>query len=253
MCIQTHVGTSFVRRALAQINCLPIISGNIGAFRKIALIQSVAGPENEIVLSEDSNWPENIPGPFRHGFIGEDLELTWRVHRAGYRVEFAPQAIVLAEVPSTLKALWRQRVRWARGLLQTVSLHKTMFFNFRYGLIGLYLPLNFFNQVITPMLQLILLALFIFLALSGHSPIQFTLVNFLLWFGLITAVFTTILAVILDKAWKDLIYLYILPLWVPYSLFMNAVMIWAIILEIRGTQANWNKLERTGVVSRKEM
>jgi len=31
--LQTHVGTGFVRRALAEINCLPIISGNCGAFR----------------------------------------------------------------------------------------------------------------------------------------------------------------------------------------------------------------------------
>ncbi len=58
--LQTHVGTGFARRALSVINCLPIVSGNLGAFRRSVLSKT---------------------GPFREGFIGEDLELTWRVHR----------------------------------------------------------------------------------------------------------------------------------------------------------------------------
>jgi hypothetical protein len=44
----------------------------------------------------------------------------------------------------------------------------------------------------------------------------------------------------------------VVPLWVPYSLLMDVVDLWAIILELRGTEAKWNKLERTGVVSRKD-
>jgi len=115
----------FVRRALSEINCLPIVSGNCGAFRRKVL-----------------SWPFLKLGkagePYLNGFIGEDLELTWRVHRAGYRVAFAPRAIVRAEVPSTVKMLWKQRVRWARGLLQTVKIHREMFFNLKYGILGLY-------------------------------------------------------------------------------------------------------------------
>jgi hypothetical protein len=29
--------------------------------------------------------------------------------------------------------------------------------------------------------------------------------------------------------------------------------VWAIILELRGTEAQWNKFERTGVISRRSM
>ena len=162
MCLQTHVGTGFVRRALAQINCLPIVSGNVGAFRRSVLEK--ADPADGISLQQDiaQAWEGKSNGPFRSGFIGEDLELTWRVHKAGYQVKFAPHAVVLAEVPSTVKSLWKQRVRWARGLLQTVGLHRDMFFNMKYGQLGLYLPINFFNMVIIPILQvLILLLLFL--------------------------------------------------------------------------------------------
>jgi cellulose synthase/poly-beta-1,6-N-acetylglucosamine synthase-like glycosyltransferase len=234
--LQTHVGTGFVRRALAEINCLPIISGNCGAFRRKVLYAPFLrlGKQGE---------------PYLNGFIGEDLELTWRVHRAGYRVVFAPRAIVRAEVPSTVKMLWKQRVRWARGLLQTVKIHRDMFFNLKYGMLGMYLPINFFNMVINPILQLLIVLLVITMAAAGFSPIQLNLLNLILWFGLGWAFFTVIFSIALDRAWKDLRFFYVIPLWVPYSLLMDVVDIWAIILELRKAETKWNKSERTGVIS----
>ena len=235
-CLQTHVGTGFVRRALAEINCLPIVSGNCGAFRRNVL-----------------SWPFLRLGkeaePYINGFIGEDLELTWRIHRAGYRVNFAPHAIVRAEVPSSISALWKQRVRWARGLLQTVNLHKDMFFSTKYGMLGMYLPINFFNMVINPILQLLIVLLVIILAAAGFSPIQLHILSILLWVGLSGALFTVIFSIALDHAWKDLRFFYVIPLWVPYSLMMDAVDIWAIFLELRKAESKWNKFERTGIIS----
>ena len=114
--------------------------------------------------------------PIYPGLSWKDLsaktsELTWRIHRAGYPVNFAPHALVMAEVPSTIKGLWKQRVRWAHSFLQTVRIHKGMFFNPNVGPIGLYLPINYFNQVVNPILQLILLvALFSILFLAGANP-----------------------------------------------------------------------------------
>jgi poly-beta-1,6-N-acetyl-D-glucosamine synthase len=72
----------------------------------------------------------------------------------------------------------------------------------------------------------------------------------LAWLGAATAFFTALYAVALDKSWRDLKYLYVLPLWLPYSLLMNAVMVRACFLELRGDVSQWHKLERTGVVSR---
>ncbi len=251
MCLQTHVGTGLVRRALAELNCLPIISGNSGAFRRSVLEQT--GPIGNVPLATEALWTGHEPGPFREKFIGEDLELTWRVHRAGYRVGFAAHAIVLAEVPSTVRGLWRQRVRWARGLLQTVRLHWRMFFNLKYGALGLYLPINFFNMVIVPILQLIVVGLLLGLALAGYTPTALNGLGLLTWLGIGWALLTSLFAVALDGAWRDLKYLYAVPLWIPYSLLMDIVMVWAIVLELRGTEALWNKDVRTGVVSRRSM
>jgi poly-beta-1,6-N-acetyl-D-glucosamine synthase len=251
MCLQTHVGTGFVRRALAELNCLPIVSGNLGAFRRSVLKQIGITQANPFVTVLTQAWEINRGGPFRDGFIGEDLELTWRVHRAGYQVKFAPKAIVLAEVPSTIKSLWKQRVRWARGLLQTIRLHRDMFFNLRYGTLGLYLPINFFNMIVVPFLQLLVFVLVVILLAAGYRPIALNLAGIVLWLGIGAALLSTLFAVALDRSWKDLRFIYVIPLWVPYALMMDLVMVWAILLEIFKRESQWNKLERTGVVSRR--
>lgn len=226
--LQTHVGTGFARRALSLINCLPIVSGNLGAFRRSVLEQT---------------------GPFREGFIGEDLELTWRVHKAGYRVAFQPAARVRAETPSTLAGLWKQRVRWARGLLQTSRIHRDMFFNPRYGLFGFYLGVNLVSMSLIPVLQLVSLVILPILAVRQASPVPVNVLGFVGWLGLGFALAASVFSIALDRAWKDLRHLYLAPLWVLYSFFMDVVAFWAIILELRGGEARWNKLERTGVVS----
>jgi cellulose synthase/poly-beta-1,6-N-acetylglucosamine synthase-like glycosyltransferase len=227
--LQTHVGTGFARRALSLINCLPVVSGNIGAFRRSVLRET---------------------GPFREGFIGEDLELTWRVHKAGYKIAFQPWAIVYAETPSTLAGLWTQRVRWARGLLQSARIHRDLFLNPRYGAFGFYLALNLVTMGLIPFLQLASVVLLPILALHAGSPVQISLLGLVGWFGIAFALVASVFSVLLNRAWKDLRFLYVVPLWVPYSLMMDVVAVWALIQEIRGSQAHWNKLDRTGVVSR---
>lgn len=249
--LQNHVGTGLVRRALSELNCLPIVSGNIGAFRRSALEQTDPAGAEPFYQSLGHIWEKRQSGPFRQGFIGEDLELTWRIHRAGYQVKFSPKSIVLAEVPSTIKDLWKQRIRWARGLLKTIRLHRDMFFRPKYGPLGLYLPINFVNMVIVPILQLLVLFLIVIFVLAGYSPIDLHIVSLILWIGLGGALLTAFFAIALDQAWKDLKYFYVLPLWVPYSIMMDLVTVWAIILELSGAEAQWNKLNRTGVVTRK--
>jgi cellulose synthase/poly-beta-1,6-N-acetylglucosamine synthase-like glycosyltransferase len=254
MSVQAHVGTGLVRRALSELNCLPIVSGNVGAFRRTALERTIPLIQEEDLLSEIKPVRNVEPrGPFREGFIGEDLELTWRIHQAGFQVKFAPRALVMAESPSTIKGLWKQRVRWARGLLQTVRLHRDMFFNLKYGPLGLYLPINFYNMVIIPILQLLVVYLIFLFAVTGYSPVSLDLINLIAWTGLVGAMFTTLLAIGLDRSWKDLQYFYVLPLWIPYSLLLNMVMVWAITLELRGVESKWNKVDRTGVVSRRSL
>lgn len=53
----------------------------------------------------------------------EDIELTWRMNLAGWRVTYEPEAVVGMDVPTNLKALIAQRRRWARGLAMVLRKH----------------------------------------------------------------------------------------------------------------------------------
>ena len=225
----SHVGTGLMRRALHLLGALPVVSGNSGAFRRDVL---------------------EITGPLREDTVGEDLELTWRIYRAGYRVAFRPTALVYAESPSTFNGLWKQRVRWSRGLLQSVKLHRDMIGNPRYGFFGIYLAINFVTQIVVPVVQVLSIVLLAALALLGRGQSLPTDVwQWVLYVGLPVSVGLLVLAVFLNRALADLRHAWTLPLWPLYSAAMSLVMLKAITLELRGAENRWNKLERTGTVS----
>ena len=70
------------------------MSGVLCAFRKAAL--------------EQSGW-------WSSHTLTEDIDVTWRMQLAGWRVVYEPRAIVWILMPETLRGLWRQRLRWAQG------------------------------------------------------------------------------------------------------------------------------------------
>jgi len=225
----SHVGTGLMRRALDVLGCLPIVSGNSGAFRRDVLTRT---------------------GPLRTDTLGEDLELTWRVHRAGFQVAFAPDALVYAESPSTLRGLWRQRVRWARGLLQVTSMHWTVLGNPRYGRFGLYLLFNAGSQLVAPFAQVAgLVALVALVAVDGTRWLPDGWWVWVVVLGIPLALGLLLLACLLDRALGDLRYLWTVVLWPLYSTLMTFVMLDAVRLELGNAENRWNKLERTGTVS----
>lgn len=228
LAVLSHVGTGLVRRALSLLHCLPIVSGNMGAFRR-ELVHNVGG------FHEDS--------------LGEDLELTWRVYKAGYRVRFQPKALVYAESPSTVRGLWRQRVRWSRGLLQSLRIHFGMVGNLRYGSFGAFMVFNTITMVIIPILQLLVLAVLPYLYLVGHGPVPGEVLAILGWLGLFVSLALIVISLGLNRSWHDLRYVWTLPLWPLYSVFVGLALASAVGKELRGSPARWNKLQRTGVVS----
>jgi len=110
------------RPAWSALGSLLIVSGAFGIFKKEAVVEV---------------------GGYRQGHLGEDMELTMRLHRhyrserKPYRIVYAPDAVAWTEVPATRRALRRQRIRWHRGLIQVVWQYRGMLFNPRYGMIGM--------------------------------------------------------------------------------------------------------------------
>jgi hypothetical protein len=225
LALLTHV-TSLVRRALSVTNCLSIVSGNCGAFRA-HVVREIGG--------------------FTDGMVGEDLEITWRVHRAGYRVTFAPQALVRSEVPVTLGGLWKQRVRWTRGLIQTARMHRDMLCRRRFGAVSYFITLNLVTSLLLPPLQLLFLASLV-VAAKLSAP---TLAGLVISLTVTLAIADVVASVALDRSWRDLRLLYAVAGMVVYSPLLSMVVLWALVQEAGGVPARWNKLARQGVPAAK--
>lgn len=82
-------------------------------------------------------------GNFRHAHHTEDMEMAFRMHAYGLKMANAHTAIVYTKVPSTIRGLVRQRTRWSRGFLENSRDYSYMYFNPRFGNLGLFaLPIG---------------------------------------------------------------------------------------------------------------
>lgn len=112
------------------------------------------GLKNSVLHTLDSLYV--TPGPFsmysRKAFekiggydpknITEDMEITFHLHQAGYRVVLEPNAQVFTDVPDTLKKLFRQRQRWARGGWQTIFKYRRELFSKKKFFFRVFFPLR---------------------------------------------------------------------------------------------------------------
>lgn len=137
--LSSHVSTGLVRRSLSIIDCIMVV--NFGAFRAS-------------VLRKAGKYAKTI---------GEDFEMTLRIHKLGYKIEFEPEAIAKSESPSSLGVLWKQRIRWFRGYIHGIKMHKDMLFR---GKFGLFLAYNFLANVIFPWFLFIAFLIFMGAALT---------------------------------------------------------------------------------------
>ncbi len=117
------------RAGWAFLNSLLIISGAFGLFKKQQVLDMGGYLTGREKYGKDT--------------VGEDMELVVRMIRHSVefgrpgRVSYVFNANCWTEVPEDIAVLRRQRNRWQRGLLDTVTFHLRMAFNPRYGAAGL--------------------------------------------------------------------------------------------------------------------
>jgi cellulose synthase/poly-beta-1,6-N-acetylglucosamine synthase-like glycosyltransferase len=110
------------RVGLSHLGALTIVSGAFGLFRRDAVIAL---------------------GGYSLGTVGEDMELTIKLHRhfrsrgQPYKVRYLAEPVVWTQAPESLGDLGRQRARWQRGALESWWKHRAMTLNPRYGSVGL--------------------------------------------------------------------------------------------------------------------
>jgi cellulose synthase/poly-beta-1,6-N-acetylglucosamine synthase-like glycosyltransferase len=78
-------------------------------------------------------------GGYKHAHHTEDMEIALRMQRHGYKIVNSHTAHVYTVAPASLPSLYKQRVRWAYGFINNALDYKDMYFNRKYGHIGIFI------------------------------------------------------------------------------------------------------------------
>ena len=231
------------RRAYGLLNAITVVPGAIGAWRRNAM-QAVGG------YSTDT--------------LAEDMDLTWRLRRAGWKLSTENAALAFTEAPDTLSAFFKQRFRWSYGTLQCLWKHRGALG--RHGWFGcLALPtlwlFQFVFQVLAPLVDVQLFyALGRFLASwltqgllhQDWQPLPYATAILLqtgfyyaLFFGL--ELVSAIYAFRCDRERMGLLWWLFWQRFV-YRQIMYGVVWKALLMALGGMRQGWGSLQRKGTV-----
>ena len=222
------------RRAFASLNCITVVPGAVGAWRRDLLEKA---------------------GGFASDTLAEDQDLTLRIRRLGYKIGYEETAIAWTEAPDRLRTLALQRFRWAYGTLQCMWKHMDALFRPRYGALGfIAMPNVWIFQVlfplISPVMDLMLIYTLVFSIIDrwqqGTDYSSTNLQQVLFYYALFLAIdwVSACFAFMLEKKerWSLLWWLFLQRF--CYRQVMYYVMIKSVAMALRGPVVGWGKLER---------
>lgn len=222
--LEYTIGTMLERNAQSLLNAVTIVPGACGAWRRQAVLDA---------------------GGFSHRTLAEDCDLTYMIHRLGYRVIQENNARAYTEAPLTLRTLMKQRFRWTFGSIQALWINGHMMFDAKYKMLS-----NF----VMPMTAIALITPLIFWPIVTFITIQ-NIVNgnyltIVIFFAASLAVQTIFATIAIKFAGESFKLLFTLPIarfvFSPirtYILYRSALTVFT------GKYVGWNKLIRTGTVT----
>jgi len=222
------------RRAFASLNCITVVPGAVGAWRR-DLVEKAGG--------------------FTSDTLAEDQDLTLRIRRLGYKIGYEETAIAWTEAPDNLRALAKQRFRWAYGTLQCMWKHLDALFRPRYGTLGFIATPNvWIFQILFPLISPVMDLMLVYTLISAgldrwQQPSGYSSTNLqqvLFYYALFLAIdwVSACFAFILEKRerWSLLWWLFLQRF--CYRQVMYYVMLKSVAMAVRGPLVGWGTLER---------
>lgn len=233
----------------AAFNASLVISGAFGLFSRGAVVEA-GGYASKHTSGET---------------VGEDMELVVRIKRRftdqgrECKIEFVPDSVAWTEVPETYRVLGRQRDRWQRGLIESLTRHRTMLFNPRYGPTGMFaFPVFFFLEGLGPVIEIGGYIGFSISVLSGQASSLYVISFFILAFALGVGLST--IAVLIEEVafgrygrMRDVVGMFWLAAFENFG-FRQLNTLWrarGLLNTVTGKKA-WGKMERKGFQVAKE-
>jgi cellulose synthase/poly-beta-1,6-N-acetylglucosamine synthase-like glycosyltransferase len=234
---------NFERRALDLFNVVTVVPGAIGAWR--------TGP-----VKAAGGYPINT--------VAEDADLTMNLLEQKFKVVYEDRALAFTEAPIDARGLMRQRFRWSFGILQAVWKHRAAFVrNKAMGYFALpnILIFQMLLPLVSPFIDLMFLAGIVhyfvdryFHPLSASPADFYKLLVYFLGFMVIDFV-TSSVAFSLERrhpANKGDFWL-LFHIWLQrfaYRQLFSIVLFKTLKRAIDGKSFNWEKLERTALMSK---
>ncbi len=231
---------NFDRRAFSSLNCITVVPGSVGAWRRSVLEET---------------------GGFSSDTLAEDQDLTIQVRKLGYSIGYEELAIGLTEAPDSLRNLAKQRFRWSYGTLQCMWKHKDALLNPKYGSLGfIAMPNVWIFQVFFPLISPLMDLMFVWTLLwaliaslehqqeYAHTPTNLNQVIF--YYALFLAVdwFGAFAAFLMEKGEQKRLLVWLLIQRFGYRQVMYWVMVKSVFTALRGALVGWGKLERKATV-----
>lgn len=221
--IEYITSQNFDRMAFDSMNCISVVPGAIGAFRKEAIIKA---------------------GGFTSDTLAEDCDLTIRILRLGYSVRNCSAAVAVTEAPETMKMFLKQRFRWSFGIIQSFWKNRDACFNPHFNALGMVaLPNILIFQIFIPLIAP-LADLFMILGIIWGNGIQ--IFTYYLAFMLVDA-FVASMAFVFEKEDMRKI-LWLIPQRLVYRQLMYYILFKSLKRALKGEIQHWGTLKRTGNV-----
>lgn len=231
------------RMAWSKLNGLLLISGAFGLFDKSIAIKA---------------------GGYNRETVGEDMELVVRMRafmqsrNRSHKVVYIPEPLCWTEAPSDYSILSRQRNRWTRGTMETLKLHKYLFCNPKFGVMGiLSYPFWFFFEWLAPLVEFAgMICLLIQVAIGGFdfafaASLVFAVYTFSFLISM-TALLAEEFSYFQYKRKRDILKLVFTALMEPIC-FHPRVVWWAIMgnIDMVKGKKSWGEMTRRGFVQTK--
>ncbi|MES2496285.1 MAG: glycosyltransferase [Pseudomonadota bacterium] len=227
------------RRALARLDAITVVPGAVGAWR-LSAIRQVGG------------YPPDT--------LAEDQDLTIAIQRAGWKVHYDQYAVAWTEAPESVRALAKQRFRWAYGTLQCLWKHRrVMAQGHPRGLARVGLPQAVLFQIllaaISPVIDLALILSLIATGFEvqahGWAQSSTDIDHMLAYWLIFTAIdlLAGVIAFALERKERWRLLWLLVPQRIGYRQIMYYVVLKALAQAVRGPKVGWGKLERSGRVA----
>jgi poly-beta-1,6-N-acetyl-D-glucosamine synthase len=183
------------------------------------------------VVKAHKGWPS---------VIGEDIVLTWALIKSGWRIGFEPTAVGFTSAPTTMNGFFRQRKRWARGMIEGLKQHGHLIWSssrLSAFFVGIDFVIPFMDLFFTfVFLPGIILALFGYYYVVGPTTLLVLPMAFLIVFFMYRkqqVVFKTLRLRVRQNLVGFIVYMLI------YQLIMSPICVIGYVQEVLGTAKRW--------------